>query len=351
MKCVTRLKAVLLFSFFWIVATNVIAQVQTPRYNTPIGSNVKGFYEYLPKGYDLSDSTYPLIVFFHGKGELGNGDANSLPAILVDGLTKLINDGKFPVSFTVNATTYKFIVISPQFVVWPSPINVQEVINYAISHYRVNINRIYLTGLSMGGGATWDYSGDNSIYANRVAAIVPICGASYPEPEKGRVIASSNLPVWATHNSGDNVVPVSNTNGYINNINQAPAPVPLAKKTIFNVTGHNAWLKTYDPLYKEDGMNIYEWMLHYERKTLTAGSNSPVCTDSLLQLSALYVEGASYIWTGPNGFTSKLREPVVSPVTGATSGTYTVMLNKNDSIATASTTVEVHSTGTFYRDA
>jgi hypothetical protein len=66
----------------------------------------------------------------------------------------------FPVSFNVNGTDFKFIVISsPQFINWPTSSDVNAVIDYATSHYGVNKNRIYLTGLSMGGGAVWNMPG------------------------------------------------------------------------------------------------------------------------------------------------------------------------------------------------
>jgi predicted peptidase len=179
-----RLNVVVLSCFFLLHSLTCAAQVQTPRYNTVISSNSNGFYEYLPQGYETGNETYPLIIFIQGKGGLGTGDAATLPRLLQYGLPKLINDGKFPVSFMVDGMLHKFIVISPQFGVWPSPHHVGEVLNYAISHYRVNSSRIYLTGLSMGGGATWDYAGHNSITANRIAAIVPVCGSSYPELRK-----------------------------------------------------------------------------------------------------------------------------------------------------------------------
>lgn len=350
MRCLVGLREVFLLLLLFIGFATVTAQVQTARYNTPINANTKGFYEYVPQGYSSGTGTYPLIIFLHGKGNLGNGDAATLPRVLWNGLPKLIKEGGFPSSFTVAGSTYKFIVISPQFVVWPSPADVEAVLNYAINRYRVNVNRVYLTGISMGGGAVWDFAGHNSLNANRIAAAVPICGSSYPEAERGRVIAAANLPVWATHNTGDEVVPVSNTQSYIGYINTAPAPVPAARKTIFNALGHNAWTKTYDPAFKEGNRNIYEWMLQYQRSTLTASSNSPVCYDSVLTLSAWNVSGASYKWTGPTGFTSTLREPTIKPVTAAAAGTYTVTLTKGDSTATASTTVVVSGLRTFYYD-
>src|SRR5688500_2361641 len=76
-----------------------IAQVQTPRHTT-INPFVHGFYEYLPQGYNQSSATYPLIIFFHGAGERGDGSPSQLPRILANGVPKMINNGTFPTSFT-----------------------------------------------------------------------------------------------------------------------------------------------------------------------------------------------------------------------------------------------------------
>ena len=166
----------------------LMAQVQTARFISMV-PNSKAFYEYLPQNYNSESQTYPLMVFLHGVGELGNGTAGSLTTVLRNGPPKYINDGTFPVSFTVNGQVFKFIVISPQFVGWPSAADVQGVIDYAVGTYRVNTNRIYLTGLSMGGGVTWDYASAGSAFANRLAALLPVCGASGSTPQKAQVIA------------------------------------------------------------------------------------------------------------------------------------------------------------------
>ena len=253
-------------SFFLIsILQPAMAQVQTPRYIS-ITSNTNAFYEYLPQGYNPANSqTYPLMIFVHGMGELGNGSPSQLPLVLHNGPPKLINQGTFPTSFTVNGQTYRFIIISPQFIAWPSSTDINNAINYATQNYHVNINKIYVTGLSMGGGVTWEYAGNQSLYANRLAALLPVCGASWPDNGRARIMATANLPVWATHNNGDPTVPVSYTNDYIDLINAPPTPVPPAKKTIFQANGHDAWTTTYDPNYRENGMNVYEWMLQYQR--------------------------------------------------------------------------------------
>jgi predicted peptidase len=175
----------------------------------------------------------------------------------------LINYGLWPNSFTVNGQTHKFIVISPQFVDWPSSWDIDGIINYCVQNYKVNVNRIYLTGLSMGGGVTWNYASENSTFANRLAAIVPICGASWPDMTRSRIMAGANLPVWATHNDQDPIAPLFYTVDYVNQINMAPSPTPLAKKTIFVSGSHDAWSTTYSLSFRENGMNVYEWMLQY----------------------------------------------------------------------------------------
>jgi hypothetical protein len=125
---------------------------------------------------------------------------------------------------------------------------------------------VYLTGLSQGGVTVWNYSGQTDAHARRLAGIFPVCGAGYPYGEYATRMAANNLPVWATHNENDGTVPSYYTTDYVNLINAAkPTPSPLAKKTIFPVSGHDAWTQSYDPNFRENGMNMYEYMLQFQR--------------------------------------------------------------------------------------
>lgn len=349
MKLLTRLRFIYAFLFF--CSYSAIAQTNTPIY-VSMESKTNGYYEYLPQGYSTSTDNYPLILFMTGIGEFNDGSPTNLPLVLKNGTPKLINDGTFPTSFTVNGQTFKFIVITPQWIKYPRPTadDMDSVLDYLEAHYRIDKTRIYITGLSYGGGLTWAYGGGNSAFANRVAAILPVAGAGTPIYDRSRTIAAANLPTWATHNQGDPEVPVSVTTTYVNNINLAPAPTPKAKMTIFPYNYHDAWTVTYDPAYKENNMNVYQWMLQYQRNYLTAGSNSPVCPGVSLKLVASDFPGCTYQWTGPNGFTSNLRTPTISNITTAAVGTYTVTLTKGDSTATASTYVDVKASQVFYQD-
>lgn len=251
-----------------LISIKSIAQaaVQTPRYYTAMNPSTNGFYEYLPQGYSAG-SSFPLLLYIHGIGECGDGSPAQLYKVLDASAPMLINQGIFPATFTNWTGTYSFIVLSPQFIGWPSPTDIDQVLDYAVSNYKVDINRIYVTGLSMGGGVTWDYASNNMTYANRVAAIVPVCGASGPWIDKTNIMAAANLPVWATHNDSDYVVPSSYTIGYVDGMNSTvPSPPnPLARKTLFHSFSHDAWSQTYDLNYTENGMNVYEWMLQYKR--------------------------------------------------------------------------------------
>jgi predicted peptidase len=229
-----------------------------------IDANTGGYLEALPAHYaNLLKKRYPLIIFLNGIGELGNGSQTSLPIIADNAIPKLIAEQKFPSNFIVNNKTYQFIVLSPQFVGWPAPADISAVINYAIKTYRIDSARIYICGLSMGGGATWDYAWN--ITNPLVSAIIPISGASYPTEQKGEAIAKGNMAVWAFHNNDDGTVPAWYSVDYVQYINEYN-PRVQAKLTLWPTGGHDAWTKATDPNYRENGKNIYEWMLSYHKK-------------------------------------------------------------------------------------
>jgi len=239
-----------------------------------LSNHCKGFYEYLPEGYvtDPPGTTYPLLIFFHGGGEIGQ-DSSSLVYLLKHGPLKLVYAGSFPTSFKVNGTTYKFIIIAPQFTSSDNtyPYEVDRIIEYAKQNYKVDASRIYLTGLSFGGGICWNYVGNNINYARKIAAMVPV--AAYInetrsefkiDAAKAQIIASSHLPIWSTHNSGDPTCPLSWINNAYTLLKNSRAD-PLPKLTVFNSSLHEGWTQSYDPSFKENNLNLYEWMLQYHR--------------------------------------------------------------------------------------
>jgi len=76
-----------------------------------------------------------------------------------------------------------------------------------------------------------------------------------------------------------------------------------------------------------------------------AGNNGPVCQGTTLNLTATYIAGATYQWTGPNGFSSTDQNPVINNVSGFANGTYTVTATKNGCTSQQQfTTVTIYTT-------
>ncbi|HUQ96827.1 MAG TPA: T9SS type A sorting domain-containing protein [Chitinophagaceae bacterium] len=356
MKHVIRAVSLCLVVFGLFLSFGAAAQTHTPKY-VSMSATTKAYFEYLPEGYDPNGTTtYPLILFMTGIGEFGSGSATQLPLVLKHGIPKLIQNGVFPNSFTAGGATHRFIVITPQWVTSPRPTatDMNVVLDYIVAHYKVNLKRIYITGLSYGGGLSFAFAGNSAAYAGRVAAIVPTA-APFPDGgdstiyARSRVIATGNVPVWATHNEKDRQ-PDSSTNtiSYISYINQTPAPNPLARKTIFAASGHDSWTKTYDPNFRENGYTIYEWMLLHEKGTapptygvVPTASAGPDKT-ATLPTSSVTLSGsgtvssgstASYSWTKVSGpATGVISSPssTSTTITGLTAGTYVFRLTISD---------------------
>lgn len=223
-------------------------------------SNIGGYLLHKPGGYSTSTKKYPLLICLSGDGNHGNGTTD-LYKLTNNSVPRLIQDGKFPKSFTVNSKTFSFIVVAPQFKNNPALSDVNAMINYAVKKYRVDTSRIYLIGLSQGAGVTADFA---AAYPKKLAAAVPMADSRRPSSADGKSVATNKVAVWAFHNKGDKIVSYTNTVNLVNYINQSSPTIP-AKKTIFYTTGHNCWTKATDPGYKENNKNIYQWMLQYKR--------------------------------------------------------------------------------------
>lgn len=229
-----------------------------------VSSNIGGFLEALPGNYSSTSTKHPLIIYLHSYMEMGNGSTD-LGKISSQAIPKLIKDGHFPATFSVNGQVFSFIVLSPQFKTWPRATDVQDMIRFASSRYRVDPARVYICGISMGGGGTWLYGSD---FSKTTAAIVTMAGAQSLKDQGAYNIATAALPVWAFHNGSDTVVNPNFTYSWISRIKKYGNPV-VPRQTIFNSYAHDCWAKASYPGYKETingiSRNIYEWMLTYRR--------------------------------------------------------------------------------------
>ncbi len=195
----------------------------------------------LPSEYDEnSKELWPMLVFLHGSGERGD----HLEMLKVHGPLKHVENGE----------NYNFIILAPQ-----CPVNedfdsetVFSLIQEIAETYKVDKDRIYVTGLSMGGAATWDLA---MLHPDYFAAIAPVCGyvnRNYPFKAE----ALKHLPIWVFHGANDNVVPVHMEANMISALTSHGNNV---KFTIYPTANHDAWTETYsNPAF-------YEWLLKQKR--------------------------------------------------------------------------------------
>lgn len=222
-----------------------------------------GFLEYKPANYSTEGNVkHPVIIFLHGIGERGNG-TTQLKNVARIGLPRMIRMGH-DMKFTWNGKSETFLVISPQcpkkYSMWPELL-VNEMVNYAKQNLRADTNRIYITGLSMGGGGTYRFISRQQKQAASVAAAATICAPCTFTGDANNV-AKANLPLWSFHAANDSVALALCTESAIRKVNAVnPAVKPL--KTIWPTGGHNVWDRVYtDTAYKQNGIiNIYEWFL------------------------------------------------------------------------------------------
>jgi predicted peptidase len=193
---------------------------------------------YLPASYDKSKDKWPLIIFLHGAGERGN----NLEKLKRQGLPKMISKGK----------SFDFIIVSPQCpndVWWPEQTELLiTLLDEIVAKYKVDTDRVYLTGLSMGGFGTWRLGAE---YPNRFAAIAPICGGS----EKYAGPRLKKVPIWAFHGAKDKTVPVIRSQEMVDAVKRAGGD---AKLTIYPEAEHDSWTETYN------NPELYEWFLSHK---------------------------------------------------------------------------------------
>jgi predicted peptidase len=194
----------------------------------------------LPEGYAADPAkTWPLIVFLHGAGERGD----DLELLKKHGPPKLNAEGKKLPAIVTSLQCEKARIWDPH--------GVKAVTDHVSSTYRVDRQRIYLTGLSMGGFGTWETALE---YPDTYAAIAPICGGAGVRWVMADRI--KNLPCWIFHGDQDAAVPVAFSEKMYNALKKAGSP---AKLTIYPGVGHDSWTRTYDdPAF-------WEWLFAQKR--------------------------------------------------------------------------------------
>lgn len=199
--------------------------------------NVKSYNYYISFPKIKSDKKLPLIVFLHGVGERGD----DVEKVKIHGIPKL---------FEVD-NDYECITVSPQCPgdsIWPAELQtLKQFIDEIVKEYNIDTNRIYLTGLSMGGYGTWHMA---MTYPNFFAAIAPVCGGGLPW--YANVL---KMPVWAFHGEVDSVVSVEESKNMVREVNNAGGN---AKLTIFENVDHDSWNYAYND-------ELIKWLLEQSK--------------------------------------------------------------------------------------
>jgi pimeloyl-ACP methyl ester carboxylesterase len=193
---------------------------------------------YLPEGYQQDSlKKFPLVLFLHGSGERGN----DLEKVKVNGIPKLVAAGrKFP-----------FILVSPQAHPnegWESR-DLMRLMQSLQKKYRIDEDRLYLTGLSMGGYGSWDMA---IKYPGLFAAVVPVCGGG----DSSKVWLMRNTPTWVFHGAKDDVVPLKASQEMVDALRQHN---PSVKFTVYPDARHDSWIEAYNT------DSLYTWMLRQKK--------------------------------------------------------------------------------------
>jgi predicted esterase len=210
----------------------------------------QGYLEYTPPGYG-DGTARPLLLFFHGIGENGDGDGD-LSRVAAHGPPRLVRENDWPLERDM-------IVLSPQH---PgggchTPAEIHSFIERAIALYDVDVSRIYLTGLSCGAIGLWDYFREH-LGDQPIAAFVPIAGngrATWDE----HMCDLAQVPVWAFHGDDDGTVTPDGTTYPLENLLMCE-PAPDAQMVIYPGVGHDSWTQTYDG---SAGHDVFGWLLEH----------------------------------------------------------------------------------------
>jgi predicted esterase len=316
------------------------------------GQNI-GFYEYKPTNYTTTKK-YPLIIFLHGVGERGNGttdlymvNANCIPRYISSGSTMTFTNPNTGIAET-------FLVLCPQLDLqygdWQN-FYVDEMLKYAKANLSIDTNRVFLTGISLGGGGVWKYATNSVANAAQFAGIIACCGTG--EGTYFCNIADAKTAVWAFHAMDDPIVGVGNTQYAqikLSDCNPTVAP----KFTYYPSGGHGIWDMAFDQGHGYQNPNVYEWMLGLSRANLGALAPAvpanilPVAnagTDQAISLptSSVTLNGSgstdsdgtitSYSWTqvsGPSAAAITAASSATTTATGLIAGTYVFQLTVTD---------------------
>jgi len=228
------------------------------------GSNLP-FRYFVPPGYDDAQA-YPLVLFLHGAGERGNDNEAQL-GNNANGALQLLGDAQLALQ--------PVFMIAPQCPTdgWWSGATLASAIglvDQVAAAYHIDPDRVYVTGLSMGGMGTWSAV---TAQPNRFAAAVPMSGNG----DTNAAAAVASLPLWFFHAANDPTVGVDGSDNLVAALRNAGANTVYTR---YDTGGHGIWSVAYaHPL-------LFPWLVSQMR----GGSGSPL--PPVLRITAPTAAGA-----------------------------------------------------------
>lgn len=207
---------------------------------------------YLPDDYAPDPNReWPLILFLHGSGS----ETYDSSFVMSYGLPEVLLSGDQPDPFP-------FIVVSPQAFPgttwWNEEVLavLEALLDEIVTTYQVDANRVYLTGLSMGGYGSWYVA---AAYPERFAAMISISGSGF----RARIVSEedvlcrlADVPVWGIHGERDQISAPVAARAYLDTLQSACGGE--VKKTFYSDTGH---FETYERAYRDP--TLYAWLLEH----------------------------------------------------------------------------------------
>ncbi len=204
------------------------------------------YLSYLPKDYEADAvRKWPLVIYLHGGSDRGT----DLKKLYSSGIPDQVYRGR----------EFPFIMLAPQCPVhlrWSTDDWFENFYKEAASRYRIDTDRIYLTGPSLGGSGTWYIA---ARYPKTFAAIAPMSGfTSHLDYIDKNIDKLLDMPVWAFHGKMDTVVPFEETERIVKRLEGRNRNLRFSAEPDL---GHSIHWQIYP------GQEIYDWFLRYDRRS------------------------------------------------------------------------------------
>lgn len=222
----------LLFSFISFAQTTVNGKIKTEI----IQKHELGYALHIPA--DIKEKK-PLLIFLHGSGEKGT----DIEKVKIHGPFKYLKDHKLD--------AYVLAPQCPEGEEWDAEVLYRLILKIQKEN-NIDSDRIYVTGLSLGGWGTWNLA---FAHPDMFAAIVPISGfVDLIQLEQTCKIAK--IPTRIFHGLMDDVVNIDYAITIYKELKKCNSNVEL---TIFDDAGHDSWSRVYD------NQEVYDWMFKQVR--------------------------------------------------------------------------------------